>query len=39
MRKRFPVNKARSARSFRKNVSRTAAMNVRGVPMRGGWRL
>lgn len=37
--KRFAVNKNRSARKFRKNVSRTKSANIRGAPMRGGWRL
>lgn len=32
------VNKSRSARSFRKNVSKTKGANVR-APMRGGWRM
>lgn len=36
---RNPVNKSRSAKSFRKNVSRTKSPNVRGMPMRGGYRL
>lgn len=33
--RRFKVSKSRSARTFRKNVSRVAGANV----MRGGWRL
>lgn len=33
------VNKAKSARSFRKSVGRTKAPNVAAAPMRGGWRL
>lgn len=37
--KRRHVNKNRSARQFRGNTSRTKAANLRGVPMRGGWRL
>lgn len=37
--KRFAVNKAKSARTFRKNVSHTKAANVGAGPMRGGWRL
>ena len=36
--KRMSVNKHRSARKFRKQVSRTKAANVAG-PMRGGIRL
>lgn len=32
------ANKHRSARSFRKNVSRTKGANL-VAPMRGGWRL
>lgn len=37
--KRRPVNKRKSARSFRKGVSRTKAANVNRSPQRGGWRL
>lgn len=37
--KRFPVNKAKSARSFRHQVGKTKAINMRGAPMRGGIRL
>ena len=37
--KRMPVNKAKSAASFRHQVGKTKAMNVRPGPMRGGWRL
>jgi len=33
------VNKGRSARQFRGNVSHTKAANLRGAPMRGGIRL
>lgn len=36
--KRKPLNKARSAQKFRKQVGRTKAANMRG-PMRGGFRL
>ncbi|WNK14423.1 MAG: hypothetical protein [Microvirus sp.] len=36
--KRFAVNKHKSARKFRKQVSRTKAANVGGLA-RGGWRL
>ena len=39
MRYRRPVNKARSARQFRRNVGRTKAVNVKAGPMRGGIRL
>ena len=35
---RRPVNKFQSAKKFRKNVSKTKAMNFAGV-MRGGIRL
>lgn len=35
----YPVNKAKSARTFRRNVSRTKAANVKAGPMRGGIRL
>lgn len=37
--KRRPVNKHRSARSFRKSAQRTKAPNIVQAPMRGGWRL
>lgn len=39
--KRFSVNKAKSAKKFRRNVGKTKAANVdrSGGPMRGGWRL
>lgn len=37
--KRFSVNKGRAARSFRKNVGMTKAVNMARAPMRGGWRL
>jgi len=33
------VNKRKSAKSFRKNASRTKSANVRSAPQRGGWRL
>jgi hypothetical protein len=36
---RKPVNKRRSARSFRKNAKRTKAANMQKSPQRGGWRL
>lgn len=36
---RHPVNKYKSAGKFRKQVSRTMAINVRPKPMRGGHRL
>lgn len=39
MGKRFSVNKRKSARSFRKQSGKTAAVNMRGAPMRGGFRL
>lgn len=37
--KRMPVNKATSARFFRKNSERTKAPNMAPPPMRGGYRL
>lgn len=37
--KRHGVSKGRSARKFRRDSGRTKALNVRAVPMRGGWRL
>jgi hypothetical protein len=42
--KRHAVNKANSAKQFRRNVSRTKAANLPATmraeaPMRGGWRL
>ena len=36
---RNSVSKFRSARKFRRNVSRTKAANMSGAPMRGGIRL
>lgn len=36
---RSRVNKGRSARAFRRNSRKTKAANMRGAPMRGGWRL
>lgn len=36
--KRMPVSKHRSAKSFRRHVSRTKSANL-SSPMRGGWRL
>lgn len=35
--RRAPANKRKAAAKFRRNVSRTKAINVR--PMRGGYRL
>lgn len=42
--KRKAVDKAKSAKQFRRNVSKTKAANVpaaqrASAPMRGGWRL
>lgn len=37
--KRMPVNKARSARQFKRNVGKTKYANVKAGPMRGGIRL
>jgi len=37
--KRGFVSKGRSAGRFRRNVSRTKGVNLRGAPMRGGIRL
>lgn len=36
---RRPVNKRASARGFRADSGRTAALNMRVAPLRGGWRL
>lgn len=36
---RYRVNKQSSAKQFRRHVSTTKAANLRGAPMRGGWRL
>nr|QJB19305.1 MAG: hypothetical protein [Microvirus sp.] len=33
------VNKRKSARTFRKHTSKTASINMRSAPQRGGWRL
>lgn len=37
--RRYGVNKGSSAKQFRHNTGRTKAANMRGAPMRGGWRL
>lgn len=37
--KRRPVNRRRSARVFRRNVSKTKGLNVQRGLARGGWRL
>lgn len=37
--KRGDVDKASQARQFRHNVGTTKSINLRAVPMRGGWRL
>lgn len=37
--KRGRVNKGRSARQFRSQSQRSRVVNLRGSPMRGGWRL
>lgn len=37
--KRSGVSKSRSAKSFRRGVTRTKSPNVAVMPMRGGWRL
>lgn len=37
--RRFSVNKKRSARKFKRNISRTKMANMDIRPMRGGWRL
>lgn len=39
MLRRRGVSKGKSARKFRRQVSRTKSANLRGAPMRGGWRL
>jgi len=36
---RKSVNKRKSAKSFRRNVGKTKAANVKAGPMRGGIRL
>lgn len=36
---RRPVNKARSAGKFRRDVGRAHPVNVKMAPRRGGWRL
>lgn len=36
---RVPVNKHRSAKKFKKQISRTKEMNIKTAPMRGGIRL
>lgn len=37
--KRGHVNKFRSAKKFRHDVSRTKVVNIKPKPMRGGWRM
>lgn len=37
--KRRYVNKRRSAKNFRRSVSKTHPRNVKAAPMRGGFRL
>lgn len=37
--RRGSVHKGQSARTFRRNSSRTGVANLRSAPMRGGWRL
>lgn len=37
--KRQLINKGKSARQFRKNTQKTKSPNLRGNPMRGGYRL
>jgi len=37
--RRYSVNKMKSAKKFRKQVSKTKVANLRSNPMRGGWRL
>jgi hypothetical protein len=39
MLRRKPVNKYKSAKSFRKTASKTKSINMRHAPMRGGYRL
>ena len=36
---RKPVNKRKSAKTFRRNASKTKAANMQKAPQRGGWRL
>jgi len=36
---RRPVNKHKSAKVFKKHVSKTKSVNMRAAPMRGGIRL
>lgn len=37
--KRSPVNKQKSAKQFKRNVSKTKRANIAPAPMRGGIRL
>jgi len=39
MMRRRPTNKRKSAKSFRRQSSRTKAANMQKSPQRGGWRL
>lgn len=36
---RRPVNKHKSAKKFKHQVSKTKSVNLKGAPMRGGIRL
>jgi hypothetical protein len=36
---RKPVNKRKSAKTFRRTAKRTKAANMSKAPQRGGWRL
>jgi hypothetical protein len=37
--KRHSVNKSKAAKSFKRSVGRTKAINISSAPMRGGIRL
>jgi len=39
MLRRKPVNKYKSAKSFRRQTTKTKSINMRNAPMRGGYRL
>jgi len=39
MMRRRPINKYKAAKKFRRGSMRTKSANMRGNPMRGGWRL
>lgn len=37
--KRKPMSKSKSKKDFRRNAAKTQSLNLRGRPMRGGFRI